>query len=154
MLARNLYQLSLINEDTKEGLWFVADETTLDKAKGRCNRMLQAAHKNGVPSKVDPMTEQQIIARIQTTTDPVEVASQRRMVHLMQHHLKAWRSGKVEGTRGWINSSTLLFSEDFEAAMQNLSAVVRPSEEMLKQLERIEAALSSQLEKIDRRRKK
>ena len=76
------------------------------------------------------------------------------MVHLMQDHLKAWRSGEVEGTRGWINSSTLLFPEDFEAAMKNLSATVRPSEEMLKQLERIEAALSSQLEKIDRRRKK
>jgi len=48
MPARNLYQLSLVNEDTKEGLWIVSDEATLEEAKQRCTRMLQAAHKNGV----------------------------------------------------------------------------------------------------------
>jgi predicted LPLAT superfamily acyltransferase len=94
------------------------------------------------------MTEQQIIERIGTLTDMAEVVAQRQRVRAMQDYLHTLRDGEKQATRNWVNSSTLLFPEDFEDAMNTLSSDLSHSSQMLKQLDRIEAALNEQEKKL------
>ena len=94
------------------------------------------------------MTEQQILDGIRATTDQAALSTQLQRVHQMQDHLNALRSGEAQASKEWVNSSQLLFPEDFEEEMNNLTADLAPIENLLGQLDRIELALKMQIKKV------
>jgi len=79
-----------------------------------------------------------------------EVTAKMRLHEVQKMHdfLNAIRSGEVQARKEWVNSSSLIFPEDFAEEMNKLSVDLRPVENMLKQCERIEDALKKQLERL------
>lgn len=94
------------------------------------------------------MTEQQIIETIQEIGDEKELNDQLRMIHQMQDYLHQLQDGEQPVTAEWFNSSPALFPEDFTDEMNELSSERATSNELLKQLERIEAALIKRGEEL------
>jgi hypothetical protein len=94
------------------------------------------------------MNEQQIIERIQKIGHRRELDNELGKVHQMQDHIHAVRNGEAKATQGWFNTEKALFPEDFEHQMNELSAEVRSMDEILKQLDRIEAALNKRGEEL------
>jgi hypothetical protein len=97
------------------------------------------------------MTEKQIIERIRTLSDVSEIREQIRKLEMMRDQLHAVREGSKQAARGWLNSSPTVFPEDFEDEMSGLHADLASSDILLTQLERIEAALKEQEQKVIRR---
>jgi hypothetical protein len=97
------------------------------------------------------MNEEAIIRQI-GNLDAAEVKTALHRVHQMQDHLNAIRSAEVHAQKEWLNSSDLIFPEDFTEEMNKLSVDVQPSEKLLKQLDRIEAALNNQNTKLKKKR--
>ena len=95
----------------------------------------------------NPVNEQAIIRQI-SNFDERHAKTQLQRVHQMQDYLHAIRDGEVKAREEWLNSSTLIFPEDFTEEMNKLSADIRPIENLLGQLDRIEAALKNQIEKL------
>ena len=93
------------------------------------------------------MNEQGIIQQI-GNFDAHDANTRLQRVHQMQDHLKALRSGEVQAYKGWLNSSPLIFPEDFTEDMNKLNSDLRRTENLLKQLDRMEDALKKQLEKL------
>jgi hypothetical protein len=96
------------------------------------------------------MNEQAIIRQI-ANLSVAEAKTSLQRIHQMQDHLNAIRSGEVKARQEWLNSSELIFLEDFTEEMNKLSSDLHPIESLLKQLDRIEAALKGQLEKLKAR---
>jgi len=94
------------------------------------------------------MNEQQIIQRIRVSLDRAALEQDLQRVHQMMDHVNAARSGEVQATDSWVNSSSLLFPDDFEAEMNHLSSTTIMTGQMLEQLDRIEAALVGRLEQV------
>jgi len=99
------------------------------------------------------MNEQAILRQIGAYFDEAEVDKQLPMIHQMQDHLHALQDGEKKANSNWVNSATVLFPEDFADSMRKLHSDLSPINEMLKQLERIEAALEKQKEKTSWQRK-
>ena len=93
------------------------------------------------------MDEKAIIRQI-GNFDKADVKTSLKRVHQMQDHLNAIRSGEVQARKEWLNSSELIFPEDFTEEMNKLSADLHPIEKLLKQLDRIEAVLEAQNNKL------
>jgi len=79
--------------------------------------------------------------------DAAEVKTKLHAVHQMQDYLNAIRSGEIQAHKEWVNSQ-LIFPEDFTEEMNKLSSDLHPIEKLLKQTDRIEAALNNQLQKL------
>jgi hypothetical protein len=94
------------------------------------------------------MNEQQIIQRIRVSLDRAALEQDLQRVHQMMDHVNAVRSGEVQPTDSWVNSSSLLFPDDFGAEMNHLSSTTIMTGQMLEQLDRIEAALVARLEQV------
>jgi hypothetical protein len=112
--------------------------------RGRLDRK-QGCEREGLT-----MTEAQILDRIRTMTNPAELDSQLGEVHQMQDYLNALRSGEMQAHGEWPNSSQLLFPEDFTDEMNELSSEPAMSDQLLKQLDRIEAALEERKKEVVR----
>lgn len=93
------------------------------------------------------MDEKAIIGQI-SNFDVNDANKYLRRIHQMQDHLNAVRSGEVEASKGWLNSSDVIFPEDFTEEVNKLSSDLRPIEKLLGQLDRIETALKKQLERF------
>jgi hypothetical protein len=94
------------------------------------------------------MNEQAILRQIDAYFDITDVDKYLQRIHQMQDNLNALRSGEVQARKEWLNSSELIFPEDFTEEMNKLSSGLQPIENLLKQLDRIEAALNKQREKL------
>jgi len=94
------------------------------------------------------MTEQQIIERIRSMTSVADVDLQHRTVHQMQDYIHQVRDGEKVAGAEWLNSSPLLFPEDFTDEMNELSSERAISDKLLKQLDRIEAALEERKKEL------
>ncbi|MBZ5687222.1 MAG: hypothetical protein LAP86_19545 [Acidobacteriia bacterium] len=92
------------------------------------------------------MNEEAIIRQI-GNMDAAEVKTKLHVVHQMQDHLNAIRSGEIQAHKEWVNSQ-LIFPEDFTEEMNKLSSDLHPIEKLLKQTDRIENALKKQLERV------
>ncbi len=97
------------------------------------------------------MTEQQIIDRINATTDTRELTNQLRQVRQMEDYLHELQEGQKQASLEWVNSSPLVFPEDFAAEMNQLHAELGASKELLDQLSRIERALEQRLEQLGKK---
>jgi hypothetical protein len=93
------------------------------------------------------MNEEAILRQISKYMDVAEVKKNLHIVHQMQDHLNGIRSGEIQARKEWVNSQ-LIFPEDFTEEMNRLSSDLRPTEQLLKQLDRIEAALEAQKQKL------
>ena len=98
------------------------------------------------------MDEQAILRQI-NNYDEESVTKALQRIYQMQDHLNAIRSGEVEAHKEWANSSELIFPEDFTEGMRELSKDLHPIEKLLKQTERIEAALKWQDMKLKKMKK-
>jgi hypothetical protein len=98
------------------------------------------------------MNEQGVIQQIGNFAAPDANAHLQR-VHQMQDYLKALRIGEVHACKEWLNASPLTFPEDFTQEMNKLSSDLRRTENLLKQLDRMEGALKKQLEKLTKKGK-
>jgi chemotaxis protein histidine kinase CheA len=92
------------------------------------------------------MNEEAVIRQI-GNMDAAEVKTKLHAVHQMQDYLNAIRSGEIQAHKEWVNSQ-LIFPEDFTEEMNKLSSDLHPIEKLLKQTDRIEAALNNQLQKL------
>jgi hypothetical protein len=82
------------------------------------------------------MNEQAIIRQI-AHFDEKDVKIRLHEVNKMQDHLNAIRNGEVQARKEWVNSSTLIFPEDFTEEMNTLSTDLQSTEKLLKQLDRL-----------------
>jgi hypothetical protein len=98
------------------------------------------------------MTEQQIIEHIGAITYVREVDTRLREVRSMQDYLHALQGGEKQASAVWVNSSALLFPEDFEEEMNGLNANLVAISKLLEQLGRIETALTEQRGRILKKR--
>ncbi len=96
------------------------------------------------------MTEQQIIERISATTDVRELTSHLQRIRAMKDYLHELQDGQKQASLEWVNSTPLIFPEDFTAEMNRLHSELTPSGELLDQLSRIERALEQRLEKLNK----
>jgi hypothetical protein len=70
------------------------------------------------------------------------------MTHQMQDYIHQLQDGERTASAEWLNSSPLLFPDDFTDEMNELSSELAMSDKLLKQLGRIETAITMQLEKL------
>jgi hypothetical protein len=101
---------------------------------------------------IESMNEQGVIQQI-GNFDAHDANTHLQRVHQMQNYLKALRSGEVHACKEWLNASPLTFPEDFTQEMNRLSSDLRRTENLLKQLDRMEGALKKQLEKLTKKGK-